>query len=48
MRGSNGNGISCTEERAKMLEDMTTLPLGVDLGGSKIRTAVVNSRGEVL
>jgi glucokinase len=31
-----------------MPEDLTTLILGIDLGGSKILTAVVNSRGEML
>jgi glucokinase len=31
-----------------MSEDLTTLVLGIDLGGSKILTAVVNSRGEML
>ena len=31
-----------------MSEDITTLTLGIDLGGTKILTAVVNSQGEML
>jgi glucokinase len=31
-----------------MPENMTTLSLGIDIGGTKILTAVVNSRGEIL
>jgi glucokinase len=33
---------------AKMSEDLELLTLGIDLGGSKILTAVVNPRGEIL
>jgi len=32
----------------KMPEDLTTLILGVDLGGTKILTAVTNPQGKVL
>jgi glucokinase len=42
-----GKGILPADERAKMSEDLE-LTLGIDLGGSKILTAVVDRRGEML
>jgi glucokinase len=43
-----GNGISCINWRAEMGEDMTTLTMGIDLGGSKILAAVVDPQGRIL
>jgi glucokinase len=40
--------VCYTDVGAKMPEDLELLTLGIDLGGSKILTAVVNLQGEVL
>lgn len=40
--------VCYTNARAKMPENLELLTLGIDLGGSKILTAVVDSRGEML
>ena len=42
-----GNGILPADDRAKMPEDLD-LALGIDLGGSKILTAVVDPQGKIL
>jgi glucokinase len=47
-RNYEPNGIFCTDGGPKMPEDMTILAMGIDLGGSKILAAVVDSHGEIL
>jgi len=45
---ANGIWFSTLTGVARTLEDLTTLLLGVDLGATKILTAVVDSRGKIL
>ena len=45
---ASGKMVCYTDGGAKMPENITTLTLGIDLGGSKILTAVVDSQGKVL
>jgi len=40
--------VSYADGGVKMPEDLTTLILGIDLGGTKILTAVTNSQGKML